>query len=131
MKTKSIIGGLSVVALTFLMSASPAKAAASWHKGLPSTLRYTRWYQAKHHKDRLTFAYSTFAFWGPTGGARFGLPENQVKYKVIRHNYYLVHSRDRFNTFSGRYFKYINKNKLIQIGDRKGYTTGKITFYRY
>lgn len=105
--------------------------ASSWHKGLPSTLRYTRWYQAKHHKDRLTFAYSTFAFWGPTGGARFGLPENQVKYKVIRHHYYLVHSRDRFNTFSGRYFKYINKNKLIQIGDRKGYTTGKITFYRY
>lgn len=131
MKTKTMIAmalltaGLGIGALGTPVSAS------SWHEGLPSILRHTKWYQAKHPSYKLTFGSQSFAFWGPTGGARFGLPENNVKYKAVKRHLYLVYAHDRWGSFSGRYFKYTNRHKLIQYGYSKGYTSGTIVFHRY
>lgn len=102
--------------------------ASTWHKGIPTIFRHTKWH---HGSSRITFGTKIFSFWGPTGGERFGIPETNVKYKVIgHHKYVLSHEEPHSGIFSPTYSyaKYVNFKKMLWKWDKNSKV---VTNYRY
>lgn len=102
--------------------------ASAWHKGIPTIFRHTKWH---HGSSRITFGTKIFSFWGPTGGERFGIPETNVKYKVIgHHKYMLSHEEPHSGIFSPvySYAKYISYKKMLWKWDKSAKV---VTNYRY
>lgn len=128
MKTKAMITTALLTAILGIGAANTNASAARWHKGIPPILRHTKWHRGS---TRITFGMKWFSLWWPNGEGRWGIPETNVKYKVISHHFYeLSHFEPHSGIFSPIYSfaKYKSSKKLIWKWDK---SSKAVTNYRY
>ncbi|MGY0230072.1 hypothetical protein [Levilactobacillus tangyuanensis] len=103
--------------------------ASTWHHGIPQILKHTKWH---HGTGRITFGTKWFSLWGPTGGARWGIGQTNVKYEVVGHHKYKISHQDSHSfgpTIS--YAKYVSYQKLIWKWDKSSQAVSNYRYYHW
>ncbi|MBS1013855.1 hypothetical protein [Levilactobacillus brevis] len=127
MKIKSRILLGTLVAMAVVSFGTSTVNASSWHKGLPNSLKYTKWH---HGSTKINFGKKAFSLWGPEGGLKFGIPETNVHYKYLGHHRYVIKHDEPHSgiTNVASYVSHLSKTKFFWKWDK---SSPWVANYRY